>query len=100
MVLTPNGVRNAGMASNPRGPSWGGIPGTGGRPRQLPGSGAEAGSSTTTTTNDTKVEAEKDAQPNPRPAALQEKNLPQKEVTETITGLLHFQIERKVKTKE
>jgi hypothetical protein len=100
LVLTPNGVRNAGMASNPRGPSWGGIPGTGGRPRQLPGSGAEAGSSTTTTTTDTKVEAEKDAKPNPRLAALKEKILPQKEVTETITGLLYFQMEGKVKPKD
>src|SRR6266567_4217150 len=85
LVVKPNGVRNAGMASNPRGPSWGGIPGTGGRPRQMPGNGAEVGTPTTTTTTDSKVEAEKDTKPNPRLAALKEKILPQKEVTETVT---------------
>lgn len=103
LVVTPNGVRNAGMGSNPRGPTWGGIPGTGGRPQQLPGSGMDAGSSTTTTTNDVKVEAEsKDAsKPNPLLAALKEKMLPQKEVTETITGLLYFQMEgKKIKPKD
>ena len=101
LVLTPNGVRNAGMASNPRGPRWGGIPGTGGMPRQMPGSGGEAGSPTTTTTTDTKVEAEKgNDKPNPLLDALKQKILPHKEVTETVTGLLYFQMEGKVKPKD
>jgi hypothetical protein len=101
LVVTPNGVRNAGMGSNPRGPTWGGIPGTGGRPQQLPGSGIDAGSPATTTTNDVKVEAETLAKPNPLLAALKEKMLPQKEVTETITGLLYFQMEgKKIKPKD
>jgi hypothetical protein len=101
LVLTPNGVRNAGMASNPKGPRWGGIPGTGGMPRQLPGSGAEAGSPATTTTTDTKVEEEKgNDKPNPLLDALKQKTLPRKEVTETVTGLLYFQMEGKVKPKD
>lgn len=101
LVLTPNGVRNAGMASNPRGPTWGGVPGTGGRPRQLPGNGGDVGSPTTTTTTDTKVEAEKgNDKPSPLLEALKQKILPHKEVTETVTGLLYFQIEGKVKPKD
>src|SRR5260370_5729284 len=43
LVVTPQGTRNGGLGSNNNGPIWGGIPGTGGSPRRLPGNGGNVG---------------------------------------------------------
>lgn len=102
LIVTPTGTRG-GIGGNPRGPVWGGIPGTMGRPQQLPGNGGEMGSSGgVATTNESKVEtdANKD-KPNPLLSALKDKALPQKEVTDNTTGLLYFQLEgKKIKPKD
>jgi len=102
LIVTPTGTRG-GIGGNPRGPVWGGIPGTMGRPQQLPGNGGGVGNTGgEATTNETKVDtdANKD-KPNPLLSALKEKVLPQKEVTDNTTGLLYFQIEgKKLKPKD
>jgi hypothetical protein len=101
LVVTPTGARG-GIGGNPRGPVWGGIPGTMGRPQQLPGNGGAVGNTGgEATTNEAKVETDtsKDKS-NPLLNALKEKALPQKEVSDNTTGLLYFQIEgKKIKSK-
>ncbi len=94
LVVTPQGTKNGGgLGSNNNGPRWGGIPGTGSRPQQLPGNGGGIGSTTAeTTTVDSKVEASVSDKPNPLLAILKEKVLPEKEITQPISGLLYFQI--------
>ena len=101
LVVTPTGAR-AGMGGNPGGPRWGGVPGTMGRPRQLPGNGGDVGNTGgVATTNEAKVETDSNPdKPNPLLAALKEKALSQKEVNDNTTGLLYFQIEgKKIKPK-
>ena len=79
-----------GSANN--GPVWGGIPGTGSRPQQLPGNGGGIGNSGGTATGDSKVEVSTSDKPNPLLAVLKEKVLPEKEITQPISGLLYFQM--------
>ena len=47
-----------------------------------------------------KVQESRDEKENPLLAALKAKILPEKEITEPITGLLFFQITGKVKAKD
>jgi len=84
LTVTPTG-----MKKTSRGP---GI--------MLGGLGGGIGSGSTTPSNDVKVEAKHDDQPNPVLAVLTEKILPEKELTETVSGLLYFQIVGKVKPKD
>ena len=93
LVVTPQGTRSGGgLGSNNNGPVWGGIPGTGSRPQQLPGNGGGIGNSAGTATVDSKIEATTSDKPNPLLATLKEKVLPEKEITEPISGLLYFQM--------
>lgn len=102
LIVTPTGTR-AGIGSNPRGPVWGGVPGTTGRPQQLPTNGTAMGNGGgVATTDEAKVETntEKDKS-NPLLRALKDKSLPEKEVSDNTTGLLYFQIEgKKIKPKD
>lgn len=104
LVVTPTGARRGGMLGDPGGPIWGGIPGTMGGPRRMPGNGGGVGNTAGETENDAKVESgsnNSNAKPNPVLDALKAKILPQKEVTDPITGLLYFQIEgKKIKPKD
>lgn len=100
LVVTPQGTRN-GIGAAPNGPIWGGIPGTGGTPQRLPGNGGGMGSKTATVNGvDSKVEATKSDEPNPLLAVLKEKVLPEKEITDSISGLLYFQMVGKIKSKD
>lgn len=90
-----------GAVSEDRGPVWGGIPGTGGRPQRMPGmqppvtgnapgqEGADAKAST----------GEKDKE-DPLLAVLKAKILPEKETSEPLAGLLYFSLEGKYKPKD
>jgi hypothetical protein len=49
---------------------------------------------------DTKMQESRDEKENPLLAALKAKTLPEKQITEPVTGLLFFQITGKVKTKD
>jgi len=89
LVLTPQGAKN-GIGGNR--PKWSGIAGPFGM-------GTGSGSSGTSAT-DTKVESVHSDKPNPLLAVLKEKVLPEKEITEPISGLLYFQIAGKFKPKD
>jgi hypothetical protein len=97
LIVSSTGARNGGVAGQRGGPIWGGLGGSGSR---LPGSGGSAGNtSTDTSTNEVKVESS-DGKPNPLLAALKEKVLPEKSITEPVSGLLYFLIDGKVKSKD
>lgn len=101
LVVTQTGTRGS-MGGQGNGPIWGGIPGTGGGPQRMPGSGGSAGRGPGVDGPlEAKVEAgAKTDKVNPMLAVLKEKVLPEKEVTDPVTGLLYFQIEGKLKPKD
>jgi len=97
LVVTPTGARTTGVGGQQAGPIWGGL---GGTPSRLPGNGGSAGNTNTdTSTNESKIETS-EGKPNPLLAALKEKVLPEKSITEPTSGLLYFLIEGKVKSKD
>jgi hypothetical protein len=84
LIVTPNGTKQA--ASRKTGLMLGGLGiGTG---------------QTTTPTPDLKTQASHDDQVNPVLAVLAAKILPEKEITDTISGLLYFQMVGKLKPKD
>ncbi len=93
LVLTPQGTRNAGIAGN-KTPKWSGGMGPFGFP------GAGVGTTGGTSGIDTKVETTHSDKPNPLLAVLRDKILPEKEITEPISGLLYFQMIGKLKSKD
>ena len=100
LVVTSTGTRGA-IGNQGNGPVWGGIPGLGGRPQQLPGNGTSMGNGPGQVATEAKVaEGQKSDKPNPLLAVLKEKILPEKQITEPVTGLLYFQMEGKVKPKD
>lgn len=74
-----------------KGPTWGGMIGIG---------GGGAGSASAPPPTDSKVEVKKDEKPNPLLQLLQDKVLPEKEIKDSTSGLLYFQITGKVKAKD
>lgn len=90
LVLTPQGARN-GVGGN-KGPKWSGIAGG-------LGMGGGTGSSGPPKT-DTKVESVHSDEPNPLLAVLKDKVLPEKELTDKLSGLLYFQMAGKLKPKD
>jgi len=97
LIVSSTGARNGGLMGQSGGPIWGGLGGTGSR---LPGSGGSAGNGTTdASTAEAKVEST-ESKSNPLLAALKEKILPEKEISEPLSGLLYFLIEGKVKSKD
>ena len=98
MVVSSRGPGASGGIAQPRqGPIWGGMPGTGDRPRRLGGdrdvSQVDPGETKASIT-DTK---EKDS---PVLAALRQKELAQSEIAEPASGLLYFLFEGKHKLKD
>jgi hypothetical protein len=87
LTVTPNGMKKAGSSR----PSFGGMIGIG---------GGGIGNAGAAPTPDVKVEAQHDDKPNPLLEVLVQKILPEKELTETVSGLLYFQIVGKVKSKD
>jgi len=88
LAVTPNGMRKSGLGSHRPSIGFGGI-GIGG-----------GGNSGATATPDVKVEESRDDKENPLLEALNAKVLPEKQITEPVSGLLFFQIVGKVKTKD
>ena len=102
MTVSTQSRGGAGVARQSTGPVWGGIPGSGGRPRSIDGGESpivgNTGSAETTTT--ATIKDEKGKKDNPLLKVLDEKMLPDKETTEPLTGLLYFPLEGKVKPKD
>ncbi len=97
-VTTPGG----GVGRRNNGPIWGGIPGTMGRPSQMPGDGASAGSATTAETQARAkaVTVDPKQKEDPLLAILAGKMLADKESKEPLSGLLYFPLEGKQKLKD
>lgn len=83
----------------PNGPIIGGMPGTGGRPRQLPGNGTSVGSSGDIQT-DTTVRKDNKAGNTPLLDALKAKMMQDKTTDEPVSGLLYFPLDGKHKLKD
>lgn len=84
---------------NPNGPIIGGMPGTGSRPRQLPGNGGGVGNSSVTE-SDTQVRNQKSEANSPLLTVLKEKVLPTIKTDEPVGGLLYFPLDGKHKLKD
>jgi hypothetical protein len=84
LTVTPTGMRKGG-----RGPGF-----------MIGGLGGGIGSGSSNPNPDLKVESKRDEKQNPVLEVLKEKILPEKEITDTISGLLYFQIVGKVKPKD
>jgi hypothetical protein len=100
LVVIPGqqGGGGGGMGSPRRGPIWGGMPGTGSRPRRLGGDG-EAGAVSGPTGAQAKVEKGSEPSENPLMDVLKAKALPQIETNDAVAGLLYFFLEGKHKLK-
>jgi hypothetical protein len=70
-----------------------------GRPQRGPSNGGAVGNTPSTTAAEAKVE-KAESKDNPLLAVLKEKILPEKDITDPLTGLLYFPIEGKVKPKD
>ncbi len=90
------------VGGDDRGPAWGGIPGTGGRPHRLPGmgGGGVGTAATASGTAEAKVDTGAKAKEDPLLAVLKQKVLPEKETKEPLTGLLYFSLEGKHRPKD
>ncbi len=86
----------AGMSSQGNGPVWG--PPMGGRPKRIGGDGGGIGN--TDSTSQASAQAEKTRSENPLLDVLEEKVLPEKEITAPATGLLYFFLGSKHKPKD
>ncbi len=95
LVVGSQGTRGS-MAGGSNGPIWGGL---GGRGARMPGNGGGGGvvSDPASATSTVKVDEKPES---PLLKSLKEKILPEKEVTEPISGLLYFQMEGKIKAKD
>jgi hypothetical protein len=98
MVVTSREAgAGGGMVAPRRGPIWGGIPGTGGRPQRV------GGDTDIASVSDAETRAQigdaKDKE-NPLLAALKKRELPEGEVSEEKSGLLYFVFEGKHRLKD
>lgn len=100
LLITQKGVGGAVMGrSNPNGPVIGGIPGTGGRPRQVNDNGGGIGNAATVLTEN-KVEESSDYKENPVLKTLRSKELAYGKTLTPVKGLLYFSLDGKHKPKD
>ena len=100
LLLTQKGVGGGVMGrSNPNGPIIGGVPGTGGRPRQINDGGGGIGNSAQVVTEN-KVEEATDYKENPVLKTLREKELVYGKTLKPVKGLLYFSLDGKHKQKD
>jgi hypothetical protein len=94
LVVSSTGSGRAAMGDG-NGPVWGGIPGTGGRPSRLPGSGGSigAGGSGEEGARAT-VQSGAREKDNPLLQVLKEKVLAEKKTAAPLSGLLYFPMEK------
>lgn len=90
-----------GVTSEDRGPVWGGIPGTDGRPGRIGGMGPPAvGNAAGQTEASATAKSGAGEKENPLLAVLKDKVLPEKKTTGPLSGLLYFSLEGKHKPKD
>jgi hypothetical protein len=99
LVVSSSGPGGGGaMLGQQRGPIWGGVPGTGDRPRRVGGE-EDAIVGTSEATAQSSIANKADAE-NPVLAALKQKELVFKKSNEPTSGLLYFLLEGKHKLKQ
>jgi hypothetical protein len=103
MIKTQTTSVGTGPMTRNTGPVWGGIPGTMGAPRQMPGNGGVVGNGGSgageVASGVEAKEGQKDKE-NPLLNALKEKGFKSEEIKESTTGLLYFPLEGKHKPKD
>jgi hypothetical protein len=97
LVISSVGAGGGGVASEPRGPTWGGIGGRPGRIGSEPGGVGNTGQQTAARAT---VETNDKGKEDPLLKTLSEKILPQKETNGPASGLLYFSLEGKHKPKD
>lgn len=108
MIKTETTSVGTGPMTRNTGPTWGGVPGTMGRPQQLPGSGSVVGNggsaaaqaNTGVETRDGGSSAAAGKGEDPVLRALKDKAVPVGEIKEPVSGLLYFALEGKHKAKD
>jgi hypothetical protein len=100
LVVASGSTGRGGIVGQDNGPIWGGGPGTGGRPRRLPGSGGTVGTAGGEEAVQASIEATDRSKDNPLLAKLKEKMLAARETAEPLAGLLYFSLEGKHKPKD
>jgi hypothetical protein len=100
LVVASGSTGGGTVVGQDSGPIWGGAPGTGTRPRRLPGNGGAVGTGAGEETVQAKVETGDKAKENTLLATLKQKMLPAKEGAEPLAGLLYFPLEGKHKPKD
>jgi hypothetical protein len=100
LVVSSTAMSAGGFGTGrPRGPVWGGVPGSGDRPRRIGGDDAEAAG--TATAAQTSATMDKNAkEDNPLLEILNAKVLPEKKTQETVRGQLYFLLDGKHKLKD
>lgn len=98
MVISQGGGRG-GVMSEDRGPVWGGIPGTGQRPRRMGNEGTTMGNVGEGSAQ-ASLQRDPSRKESPLLTALREKALPEKETSEPASGLLYFSLDGKHKPKD
>ncbi len=98
LVVASRAGQGGGMMGQQRTVPWGGI---GGRPMGMPSPGGSIGSTTANPTEASATTTDGDnKKPNPLLDTLKEKILPEKEITEPVSGQLYFLLEGKHKLKD
>ncbi len=82
------------------GPIWGGVPGSGTRPRRMGGDGGGVGNSGAVSETKATVSVDGKEKENPLLEILKAKILPERETNEPVNGLLYFLFEGKHKLKD
>jgi hypothetical protein len=99
LVVSSTGMASGGVGmGNRRGPIWGGVPGSGDRPRRI-GSDEEAAGSATPAQASATMDS-KSKEDNPLLEALKAKILPEKKTQEAVKGQLYFLLDGKHKLKD
>ncbi len=94
LVISETGSGGGGFMGDAGGPVWGGYPGTTDRPVRMGGDGGSVGSTGGTTGAQARVDSgSRDKKP-PLQKVLEEKILPEKKTTESLSGLLYFPLEK------
>ncbi len=97
MVTSTGPSGGSGMQTGNRGPIWGGMPGTGGRPRRMGGDGEATGEGSPAQADAKVITADKE---NPLLTVLKAKLLKEGETLDPVTGQLYFLLEGKHKPKD
>lgn len=99
MVVRSVGGQQGTSMQDPNGPVIGGIPGTGGRPSRLPGTGGGSGSATADTSSASASIENTGKKDSALLKAVRAKILPEKSTEEPVSGLLYFPLDGKHKPK-